>query len=198
MWREMLAGTTSMQAPVIVAVCEVGDGAVMTQTAREHFGALTPLHVHASPARALAQVSAGTATVAVLPYPSETDIWWTTVLHQEPRVHIIARLPFWARRTEGAPAAQAVVVAADAPDASGADRSFLCMELRQELSRTRLSAALTAAGLKPGGLVIRDSHLLVEVEGFLTQADPRLALLDDIARPILLGAYAIPVGGDSP
>jgi chorismate mutase len=198
MWREMLAGTTGMQAPVIVAVCETEPGAPMAQTAREHFGALTPLHVHASPARALSEVSAGTASVAVLPYPSDTDMWWATLLHQEPRVHIIARLPFWARRTEGAPTVQAVVVAADAPDPSGADRSFLCMELAQETSRTRVSGALSAAGLTPDGMVMRDNHLLVEVDGLVAPHDPRLAQLAEFGRLVVLGGYAIPVTEGTP
>ena len=198
MWREMLAGTTGMQSPVIVAVCETDAGGAMTQTAREHFGALTPIHVQTSPARALAEVSSGTASVAVLPYPTEAAMWWTTLLHQEPRVHIIARLPFWARRTEGAPTINAVVVAADAPDASGADRSFLCMELERETSRTRLSSALAAAGLKPDDIVMRGNHLLVEVDGYVPSDDPRLAQLAEIGRPVVLGAYAIPVAEGTP
>lgn len=193
MWREMLAGTTGMQAPIVVAVCDAEPGALMTQTAREHFGALTPIHTHTSPARALAEVSAGSAAVAVLPYPSDSNAWWTTLMHQEPRVHIIARLPFWARRTEGAPAVQAVVVAADSPDPSGADRSFLCIELTQEISRTRLATSLTAAGLKPDSIMTSGNHVLAEVEGLLTPDDPRLAQVADMPRPVVLGGYAVPV-----
>lgn len=198
MWREMLAGTTGMQAPIVVAVCETEPGALMTQTAREHFGALTPIHVHASPARALAEVSAGSAAVAVLPYPSDSNAWWTTLMHQEPRVHIIARLPFWARRTEGAPVVQAVVVAADSPDASDTDRSFLCIELTQEISRTRLLASLAAAGLKPDSIVTSGSHVLVEVDGLLAPDDPRLGRVADMPRPVVLGGYAIPVAEGTP
>jgi len=194
----MLAGTTGMQAPVIVAVCETNPGATMVQAAREHFGALTPIHVHASPARALAEISAGTASVAVLPYPSDSDLWWTTLAHQEPRVHIIARLPFWARRTEGAPTVQAVVVAADAPDESGADRGFLSLELAQETSRTRIASALTAAGLKPETIVMRGNHVLVEVAGLVAADDPRLDRVADLPRPVVLGGYAIPVAEGTP
>ncbi len=198
MWREMLAGTTGMQAPMVIAVCETHSGAPMIQVAREHFGALTPIHVHASPARALAEVSAGSASVAVLPYPSDNNAWWTTLIHQEPRVHIIARLPFWARRSEGAPEVQAVVVAADAPDPSGADRGFLCIELTQEVSRTRLAASLTVADLRPEAMVINGSHVLVEVDGLLTAADPRLGKVAGIARAVVLGGYAAPVAEDKP
>ncbi len=198
MWREMLAGTTGMQAPVIVTVCENDANLGVTMAAREHFGALTPIRPHSSPSRALAEVSNGSASVAVLPYPTETDSWWTMLLHGEPRMHIIARLPFWAQRPEGTSSVQAVVVAAAAPDASGEDRSFLGLELEQELSRARISAALTAAGLAPASLLLRPSHVLVEVDGHLTDDDPRLARLEGFPRrPVVLGGYAIPIAGET-
>ncbi len=72
-WRELLAGTTAMQGPFAVAVCDPDGGTGFTQAAREHFGALTPLRAYGSPAQAMAEVSRGVAAVAVLPLPSETD-----------------------------------------------------------------------------------------------------------------------------
>ena len=84
-----------MQGPFAIAVCEPDGGAGFTQVAREHFGALTPLHAYGSPAQAMAEVSRGAATVAVLPIPSETetarDAWWTALLqNDEPRMHVVA------------------------------------------------------------------------------------------------------------
>ncbi len=196
MWREMLAGTTAMQSPVIVAVCETEASGGMTQMAREHFGSMTPIRVHSASARALTEVSNGTASVAVMPFPSETDRWWTSLLNREPRFYIIARLPFWTRRAEGAPTVQAVVVATSAPDPSGSDRTFLCLELEQEVSRTRIVSALTAANLKPDTMVVAQNQALVEVEGYLTDADPRLASLGSVTRrAVVVGAYANPIAG---
>ncbi len=153
-WRELLAGTTAMQGPFAVAVCEPGDGAGFTQAAREHFGALTPLHAYGRPSQALADVSNGAAAVAVLPMPSDSDAagdaWWTALLRDYTgRLHVVARLPFWAPRPEGAPTVQALVVAATEPDPSGRDRSVLGLELNQDVSRARLTAALTSAGFAP-------------------------------------------------
>ncbi len=54
-WRELLAGTTAMQGPFAVAVCERDGIGAYTQAAREHFGALTPLHAYGSPAQAMAE-----------------------------------------------------------------------------------------------------------------------------------------------
>jgi chorismate mutase len=206
-WRELLAGTTAMQGPFGIAVCEPGDGAAFTQIAREHFGALTPLHAYGSAAQAMADVSRGAAAVAVLPLPSETDTvrdaWWTGLLQNEqPRMCVVARLPFWVPRPDGASTAQALVVATTEPDPSEHDRSVLGLELDNDVSRARLSAAFAAAGLTPGTVILRRdrgapvAHALAEVEGFLTDDDPRLARLGALQRPPqVLGAYAVPETG---
>jgi chorismate mutase/prephenate dehydratase len=210
LWRELFAATTAMQGGFVVAVGAPEPAAAYIACAREHFGALTPLRAHGSPARAIAEVSAGAAAVAVLPLPQEGEppsaAWWTTLLHQEePRLHIAARLPFWAPRPEGAPQVQALVVAAAAPDPSGADRTLLGVELSPEMSRTRLAAAAAAAGLAPMAMILcRDAgapvaHGLIEVEGHMEENDARLAALAErAARPLVLGAYAVPLEGDPP
>ncbi len=209
-WRELLAGTTAMQGPFVVAVCDTDPALGYTQAAREQFGALTPLRVHRSPAQAMAEVSGGGAAVAVLPYPSETetprDAWWTALLQKdEPRIYVVGRLPFWGRRTEGSPAVQSLVIAASAPDASESDRSLLGLELDRDVSRARLTQALIAAGLPPGLIILRRdqgapvAHALVEVDGYVPDGDPRLGQLAAVLRPpVVLGAYAIPADGASP
>ncbi len=205
-WRELLAGTTGMQGSFVVAVRETDPGSGFVAMAREQFGALTPMRIHGSAAQAIADVSAGRVSVAVLPIPSETDAprdaWWTALLQKEPRIHVVGRLPFWTRRPEGAPMAQAFVVAAIAPDPSGNDRSLLGLELDPDLSRARLGSALAAAGLEPGNVILRRdagaAHALVEVAGFVADDDPRLARLGAVLRtPVVIGAYAVPVGTEA-
>lgn len=207
LWRELLAATTSMQGPYIIAVCDTDPAGGFTQAAREHFGALTPLHVHRSPAQALAEIAAGTSSVAVLPMPQESearrDAWWTALLQKdEPRIHVLARLPFWAARPEGATGVQALVVGAVLPDATDNDRSLLGMELALDVSRTRLTGALTAAGFNPGTVILRRdpgapvAHALADVAGHVTETDPRLSTMQSVLhRPVVLGAYAVPYGG---
>ena len=152
----------------------------------------------------MAEVSRGLSAVGVLPLPSETDgvrdDWWTTMLHQEqPRLHIVARLPFWAPRPDGAPEVQALVIAGIEPDPSGLDRSLLGLQLDAPVSRGRVTAMLAAAGLAAETVVLsrdRVAHALVEIAGFVPDDDPRLARLDAaLRRPVVLGAYAIPETG---
>src|SRR5579862_45730 len=63
MWRELLAGTTAMQTRVTIAAART------RAIAREHFGFLTPVIEYPTAEAALEAVRAGSASVAVLPFP---------------------------------------------------------------------------------------------------------------------------------
>ena len=207
-WRELLGTTTAQQHPLVVSVCEAGGDAAYLALAREHCGALTPMHPHRSPAEAIEEVRAGRATVAVLPMPTEgeaaSDAWWTMLLRPgDPRVHVVARLPFWSPRPEGTPNVQGLVVSAAAPDPSGQDRSLLGLDLA-DADRARLDAAMAAAGFRAGLVIVRRdadvsaARALAEVDGFVGDDDARLAALRGAGcLPTVLGAYAVPVGEDA-
>ena len=60
---------------------------------------------------------------------------------------------------------------------------------------------LAAAGLPPETIVLSreggasEAQVLVEVAGFLTEDDARLTALGRVLRrPLVVGAYAVPVG----
>ena len=163
-WREMLAGSSAQQNPMAIVTGDAG----LDVTVREHFGALARAEAM-DPAAAIAQVRQGDAALAVLPFPSEAARWWTELAEagRWPRIHIVARLPFWAR--EGV--IEALVLSAAAPDASGDDRSLIVGEP---------GAGFEVVAVHPGGLM--------EVSGFVTPEDPRLQ------GASVLGAYAVPVG----
>lgn len=178
MWRELLAGTTAMQTAVTVAVFDPKPDGTMQALAREHFGFLTPAVAHRSAEAALQQVRAGIASVAVLPFPTAAAAWWPALTDGAPRLHIIARLPFWANRRPDVPAADALVVGIAAPDASGADRSFI--------------AAADRGRLADAGLTVLATHgTVAEVEGMVADDEPRLP-----TGAVVLGGYAVPVVGE--
>lgn len=196
-WREMLAGTTAMQAAVTVAVWAPDTVGSLAQIAREHFGALTPTRIYGDAAGALAAVGSGHATVAVLPVPSDTLPWWTMLLHRTPRLYVIARLPFWAGRPDSVPADPALVIGASAPDASGADRTCMGLDVRPDAADTDISGALAAAGLRSAPLLRSGARVLADIEGLLTDDDPSLSRLGaPITTATVLGGYAVPVGGE--
>ncbi len=211
-WREIFAGMTSLQGAYALAVCDPDPTWPLATLTREHFGALTPLRAYRTAAQAIGEVSAGSATAAVLPVPAQDEpnaaAWWTALLHRDdPRIHVVARLPFWAARPDGAPKLQAFVVSTVPPDPSGDDRTLLGLEVAPDYSRARLAQAFASAGLEAAQFILRrdpgDARalLLVDVAGFVRDDDARLATLATQAggrAPVVLGAYAIPLGGELP
>ncbi len=225
LWLELLAGSTAMQGGFAIAVAagQAQDGdPPLLGCAREQFGPLTRMRVHRSPAQAMADLRAGTATAAVLPLPAQDEAagsaWWTALLAEAPerldaaapgadasgadgRLHVVARLPLWAPRPEGSARPPALVLAAVPPDPSGEDRTLLGLVLPLQASRARLGEALAGAGLPARSLLLRHdpgqpAQVLAELDGFVAPADPRLAVLAarlPQARTVLLGAYAVPL-----
>ena len=188
MWREMLAGTTAMQAPINVAVYDPSLSRAVTAMAREHFGVLTQTLEHPSVEAALGAVRSGDAAVAVLSFPL-TEATWHSLLNGTPRLYVVARLPFWISRRDHVPYADAVAVASAAPDASGAasggasgaasggDHSFI---------------TAPPQGINGDMKLIADHGTILEVEGWIDASNPRLP-----AGAKFLGGYAIPMGGDT-
>ncbi|MBR0659163.1 chorismate mutase [Neoroseomonas oryzicola] len=199
-WREIFMASTAIQGGFSAAVFAPDPQSGHARLARQHFGPLTPTRVHPTPARALAAVTGGEASAAVLPAPIDgepaADAWWARL--DVPRLQVVARLPFLA-----GPASDpgALVVAPVAPDPCGEDRSLLMVEAEAGAQRGRIAQALSGAGFAVTSLILSRAPAatlaLAEVEGFLRAEDPRLASLP-WARRIILGAYAAPVPGDAP
>jgi chorismate mutase / prephenate dehydratase len=194
-WRHVFMAHTAIQGAFTAAVAASGEAAQTLALAREHFGASTPLTPFASPAQALAALSAGKASVAVLPTPTGEGegAWWQSL--EAPRLSVVARLPFVADATR---ADAALVVAPVPPDASGEDRSLFRLEGGAEASRESFVRMLTEAGLAGRILCLARqggrSLALAEIDAFCAADDPRLAGLN----AVLLGAFAVPVAGDVP
>jgi chorismate mutase / prephenate dehydratase len=213
-WREIFASSIAQQQNFSVAVCDPAMDGRFAAAAREHLGALTPLRVYRSSAQAIGEVVEGRASAAILPLPGEASAegsgagpgWWPGLLqqHQKGRIHVVARLPFWGPRPEGAPGVQALVVAASAADPSGDDMSLIALEMDAQISRASLSTALAAAGFKPVSILLYRppgapiALILVEVAGFVALDDPRLAQIRGLqGAPLLVGAYAVAIGEEA-
>jgi chorismate mutase / prephenate dehydratase len=212
-WREMFSASVAQQQSVLVAVCDPGMDGRFAAAAREHLGALTPLRVYRSAAQAIGEVVEGRAGAAILPLPGEGAAegatgreWWPGLLqqHHKGRIHVVARLPFWRSRPEGAPAVQALVIASSPADPSGDDISLIALEMEAQISRVSLAHTLTSAGFKPLTILLNRppgapvAQLLVEVEGFVALDDPRLAHIGGLeGPPLVVGAYAVAINEDN-
>jgi chorismate mutase len=199
-WREIFMASTAIQGAFSVAVHAPSPQSGHARLAREHFGPIAAIRVHPTPARALAAVTDGEASVAVLPAPAEEDAatgaaWWARL--DVPKLQVVARLPFVGEATGGP---GALVVAPVPPDPSGDDRTLLLIEAEAGAPRARIAGALAEAGLRAAGIIVARAGAatlaLAEIEGFLRADDARLASLP-WARRTILGACAAPVAGDA-
>ena len=204
-WREIIASSTRLQGPFAVAVYAASPTEL--DLARAQFGVLTPLLPMSSIGPVLAALEDGQAQLGVLPLPEDTpdEPWWRgSGGNGEDALQILARLPYAATTLQPS----ALIVGRQAFEPTGDDRGYLVLEIDGDISRARLSAALTKAGLTPRGFPadarVADGRgaarptLLVETEDYVGPGDKRLESLREAAgtgltaaRPI--GGYAVPI-----
>lgn len=202
-WREMMiGGSLALQEAVSVAIVSDGADSGCWDLARDHFGAVVPLHANPSPSQVVREVARGKATIGVLPSPAdgEAEPWWPLLMRRTPSSpRIVAKLPF-AGPGNGRSVGEALAIARVAFEPSGSDHSLIVVEAAPELSRASLMAAVRKADLHGRWLARhetdgRPAHLL-EVDGFVGEADPRLAVLKENASlqgVIPIGGYALPL-----
>ncbi|MFH5923235.1 chorismate mutase [Roseomonas xinghualingensis] len=188
LWREVIGSSLRLQSAFSVATMAGSE-----HLSRGHFGLDTPLRTYAAPARVLASLSAGEASVAILPSPADGEppeaAWWISL--DAPRLQVVAALPFLMQPGQLLPSA--MVIARFAADATPRDRGLIRLERAPNTSRDALLSALTAAGLSPLRLILSADglHALAEVQGLIDPADSRLASLAAL-RPAAIGGYAEP------
>ncbi len=207
MWREMIAALTRVQQPFTVAAYAPDGMRDFWDLARDHYGSSTPMQPVATALAAFRAVAEGTAVVAVVPWPDESDPdpWWRYLFSEDPKIpRVIARLPFVARAGARSEDPDALAIAALPPEETGEDHTLLGVELCEDTSRGRLKDCLEGVGLV--ATLFRTHHLadgrgsvhLALVEEFVAADDPRLTLLAEkmgeaLVRVLPLGSYATPI-----
>jgi|HubBroStandDraft_1064217.scaffolds.fasta_scaffold71313_1 chorismate mutase/prephenate dehydratase len=206
LWRELLSGTIAMQGSFAVAVYMPRSTPDYWDLARDHYGSHTPMMAFHSASELLRTLGEGRAAVGVLPMPAEGESapWWPLLTASGAAVpQIIARLPFAGSGNARVDGGEAVVIGHAELDPTGADRSFIALEIGGDLSRARLIGALNDAGLMVMLFAAHEPHgssalHLVEIDDLVSPGDPRLLralqpLGDRVTRVAHLGAYARPV-----
>lgn len=205
-WRELLSGTTAMQAEMHIAVFQPSNATGLWDLARDQYGSHTPMTGFRTANEVIGAVSAGRAGLGVVPVPGQGDAeaWWRLLIPGDtPKPRIFARLPFGARGNARPEIGDAFVIGAIEAEPSGMDRSLYIIETTTDLSRTRVTAALGAAGfsattLASTALADDSTAQLIELEGWVSPHDARLkaaftSLGDAILRAASLGFYAQPL-----
>lgn len=204
MWREMISALLQVEGPFAVAVYAPQSQPGFWDLARDHYGSRVKLLTFSRVDRALSAVMDGSATVAVLPFPreDETDPWWRRLMGSAQLPHVIARLPFGDPGNQRSPDLQALVVGRSPTEPTDRDHSLIVLEAPEPVSRSTLRQALAGVGWETsfihGGRDQLGSDLnLIEVAGYVAEADPRLMLvasnLGKDAKLHTIGSYAEPL-----
>ncbi len=207
-WREIIAAVCRLQAPYNVVVHAIERSASYWDLARSHYGSLAPITLRRNVMAVIGAARDDAGTLGLLPLPTdgEKSPWWPLVAGGgEDRPRIFARLPFCLRPENGWEPVEAYVIGRIPPEPSGEDRSLLVVRLQGEMSRARFNEILAAVDMEGGTVAaFRESegaageNRLIEVEGFVTDDDPRLMRLREagqgaIDSVVVLGAYAVPM-----
>jgi chorismate mutase / prephenate dehydratase len=201
-WRELLAATVRLETPFAVAVFEPAEMPGFWDLARDHYGSHAPISAYRSTVQVIRAVAEGQAEVGVLPMPqqSEPDPWWRHLMsHDNTAPRVVVRLPFAGRGNARGRGVEALVIGHVAAAATGADRTLFAAESTADISHARLVALLSTAGLDWTFLAswqhAEATLNLVEVDGFVTIGDPRIASVRAglLSRLVPVGSYAMPL-----
>jgi chorismate mutase / prephenate dehydratase len=204
-WREMLAATVRLETPFAVAVFAPAEAQGFWDLARDHYGSHTPMSAYQSIGQVIRAVTEGRASAGILPMPQEgdPDPWWRHLLSEDANApRVVARLPFGARGNARSDGADALALGPGKPQETGADRTFFATESAADISRARFLGLLSAADLRCTFFASWEHAAgavnLVEIEGFVPAADPRLVgfrarLGAALHRLVPFGGYALPL-----
>jgi len=200
LWCEIVAASTRLQGDFSVACSPNGDDCGALRLAQSRFGLDANVSRLASLDQVVLAVGRGDATVGIVPlaHGSDGPDWWAGPnLHDG--VFVVARLPWFVYDAQ--PETGGYVLGTTTPEESGDDRSVFTFASANDVSRGKLAEMAAANGLEIGEQAVFDRDdvagrvHLVDVSGFLTDADPRVrgiaSLLDD-AELRWLGSYAAP------
>jgi chorismate mutase/prephenate dehydratase len=205
MWRELLAATTRRQGPFAIAAFAAPEAFGVWDLARDHYGSHTPMTAYHSTFQVIRAVTERRVAVGVLPMPQDgdDDPWWRHLLSPDieaPR--IIARLPFGPRGNARSDSGDALAIGYGTQQPTGTDRTVLATENAVAISRGRFVAALSKLGLSCTFVTSCEQadavNTLIEIDGYLAMADPRLDALraqlgGDLFRLLPVGGYAVPL-----
>ena len=144
-WRELVGAVLLLQTglKVVVSVPDDHTGLIYWDMAKDYFSSVLPMQKASNPLSALAMVREQEATFAVLPWPEDDEDkpWWGYLLDEtgSQAMRVVARLPLGDRSDdEPNPEYRALVVARLTYECSGDDRSFIALDLDQDISRAKI------------------------------------------------------------
>lgn len=190
-WREIIAGHSSIQGEVSVIVCHLPDQLHIQDLARDHYGSATPIRSAATARQALTAVGERSATFAV--FPVTGGDWWLQMSPERPGIpRVVARLPFY--RPHGYDSSlDALVVGLCAREPTGDDQTIICGPERKFLD----SWARGIGSARRWRIIDRQAGMsLIDIAGFMADSSDGSQLWDgcsEISELTVIGGYACPI-----
>ena len=142
-----------------------------------------------------------------MPVADDTSPWWRSLARDgEATPRIVARLPFAHVETSGAAVPAALAISLAEPEETGDDRAYLVVETGKLVSRSNFKQLLANAGFEARDIQSWEeggdlSLNLVEVEGFVSSDDDRLAQLleqdeSTFSHVWAVGGFAVPLSAE--
>ena len=176
-WRELVGAVCLLQTGLNVIVFSEDENNPYWDMSKDYFGSVVPMKKINSTAAAIGAVRNDDASFAVLPWPEldEQSPWWSNLFDQHgEQMSVICSLPYGYQKGEGNLPYRALVVSKFEYLPSDDDYTFLGLELRSAVSRTRVVERLSEIGLSIANLYTSKSPLhddssvhLVEVKGYI-------------------------------
>jgi chorismate mutase/prephenate dehydratase len=204
-WRELLGATTRSQGPFAVGAYVPQDGPGVWDLARDQYGSHAPMTVFQTTLQVIRAVTDRRVAVGVLPMPQDgdSDPWWVALLSPDVEVpRVIGRLPFGPRGNARSSSGDALAIGYGVQPPSGSDRTLLATENAVDISHGRFASAFSGLGMTCTLIASSDqggsANTQIEIDGFLTLADPRLGQLrerlgGDLLLLLAIGSYAVPL-----
>ncbi|MHA1538048.1 MAG: chorismate mutase [Alphaproteobacteria bacterium] len=203
-WREMMAASAGLQAPLSLAVYVPEGSAGLIEVARAQYGSLGRLTAYRSAGEVVGAVAEAKSSIGIVPAPrlDDADPWWRNLVGSEASVPpVIARLPFIGSGGDEGPEDGAMALAFAQIEETGDDRTLIVIEADGEVSRAAINSALEAAELETYYMDVRKDRgdirfVLLELKGYFGQQDPRIDRLAARGVPInrvhRIGAFPAP------
>ena len=203
-WREMMAASAGLQAPLSLAVYVPEGGAGLIEVARAQYGSLGRLTPYRSAGEVVGAVAEAKSSIGIVPAPrlDDADPWWRNLVGSEASVPpVIARLPFIGSGGDEGPEDGAMALAFAQIEETGDDRTLIVIEADGEVSRAAINSALEAAELETYYMDVRKDRgdirfVLLELKGYFGQQDARIDRLAARGVPInrvhRIGAFPAP------
>ncbi|MEE8439364.1 MAG: chorismate mutase [Micropepsaceae bacterium] len=206
-WREIISASLQAQTKFHIHVYTGHDQGAFGDLVHAHFGSLTPVREHSRAAAVVQECAEEIDSLGVVPFPEmeqEGVPWWVQLAppgQAGPR--IIAKLPFILHPEENQPTAFAIGPAEH--EATGEDTTLIRIETEPGLSRAGLTTILRDAGFEANMISAgritpgcEEGAILLAVEGFVSDQDPRLSAIrssagDSVLRIDPVGGFANPI-----